>query len=78
MAAIVANSCRRSEIARATNSAIAAAARTIANACSMWLMPVRSTVVIELLERALWSVMLSTFVPSELVAAATRRATVGG
>ena len=52
-AAIVANSCRRSAIASATNSAIAPAASTIANASSMWLIPRRSTVVIEL---TVWAV----------------------
>src|SRR5436190_11023071 len=71
IAAIVANSLRRSEIPSATNRAIAAAARTIAKACSMWLMPVRSTVVIALPVREVWLVMFSTLVPSVLVAAAT-------
>ena len=62
----------------ATNSAIAAAASTIANASSMWLIPVRSTVVIELTVCAVCWRMFLTLVPSGLVAAATRCATAGG
>jgi hypothetical protein len=74
---VVANSCRRSITASATNSAIAAAASPIVNASSIWLMPRRATVVIELTVCwACWS-MLLTIVPSVLVAEAMARARGG-
>ncbi len=77
-AAIVANSCRRSLTTRLTKSHIAAAARTIAKACSSRLIPVRSTVVIELTVcTACWRMSL-TATPKPLVAAATRAATAAG
>ena len=56
----------------ATNKPIAAAASMIVNTSSIWLMPRRSTVVIELTVCcACWSMFL-TIVPSARVAAATR------
>ena len=57
---------------------MAPAASTIANASSMLLIPLRSTVVIELTVCAVCSRMFFTWVPSVCVAAATRRATAGG
>ena len=77
-AAIVASSCRRSASATVTNNHIAPAARAIANAFSMSLIPVRSTVVIELTVWTVWSRMFFTTAPSRLVTAATRRDTAGG
>ena len=77
-AAIVANSCRRSLTTRLTKSHIAAAARTIAKACSRRLIPVRSTVVIELTVCTdCWRMSL-TLTPKPLVAALTRAATAAG
>ncbi len=59
-AAIVANSWRRSSTTRLTKSHIAAAASRIANASSSWVIPVRSTVVIELTVCTVcWSMFLT-------------------